>query len=56
MQMKFSEIMDMIKRGELHYNQSTQRKFVYNSMDAIVSTNSIKGFHGIIFRKKKQNS
>ena len=38
MQMKFSEIMDMIKRGELHYNQSTQRKFVYNSMPAIVST------------------
>lgn len=28
------EIMDMIRSGELHYNQSTQRKFVYASMPA----------------------
>ena len=34
MQKKFSEIMDMIKNGELHYNQSTQRKFVYADMEA----------------------
>lgn len=43
MQMKFSEIMDMINRGELNYNQSTQRKFVYNSMPAIVSTSCSSG-------------
>lgn len=43
MQMKFSEIMDMINRGELNYNQSTQREFVYSSMKAIVSTNYSSG-------------
>ena len=29
MQKSVREIIDMIDRGELHYNQSTQRKFVY---------------------------
>ena len=38
MQKTFKEIMDMITNGELHYNQSTQRKFVYAGMKAIVST------------------
>lgn len=28
------ELMDMITNGELHYNQSTQRKFVYCDMEA----------------------
>lgn len=30
--------------------------FIGRSSNAMVSTNSIKGFHGIIFRKKKKNS
>ena len=30
--------------------------FIGKSSNAMVSTNSIKGFHGIIFRKKKKNS
>ena len=28
------EVIDMIDRGELHHNQSTQRKFIYAGMDA----------------------
>ena len=34
MQKTVKEIIDMINAGKLHYNQSTQRKFVYASMDA----------------------
>jgi 5-methylcytosine-specific restriction endonuclease McrA len=34
MQKTVREIIDMINRGELNYNQSTQRKFVYASIDA----------------------
>lgn len=43
MQKTFKEIMDMITNGELHYNQSTQRKFVYAGMKAIVSTEFSSG-------------
>ena len=32
--MEVREIMDMIRNGQLHYNQSTQRKFVYADMPA----------------------
>ena len=38
MQKTVKEIMDMITNGELHYNQSTQRKFVYASMKAQLAT------------------
>lgn len=34
MQKTVKEIIDMINRGELNYNQSTQRKFVYASIEA----------------------
>ena len=34
MQKTVKEIIDMINAGKLHYNQSTQRKFVYASIDA----------------------
>lgn len=34
MQKTVRELMDMINTGKLHYNQSTQRKFVYASIDA----------------------
>lgn len=34
MQKTVREIIDMINRGELNYNQSTQRKFVYASIEA----------------------
>ncbi len=34
MQKTVREIIDMINAGKLHYNQSTQRKFVYASIDA----------------------
>ena len=34
MQLTVKEIIDMITNGELHYNQSTQRKFVYADMPA----------------------
>lgn len=34
MQKTVREIIDMINKGELHYNQSTQRKFVYAIMPA----------------------
>lgn len=33
MQKTVQEIMDMITNGELHYNQSTQRKFIYADME-----------------------
>lgn len=38
MQKTIREIVDMITNGELHYNQSTQRKFVYADMDAQLSS------------------
>ena len=38
MQKTVREIVDMITNGELHYNQSTQRKFVYADMDAQLSS------------------
>ena len=34
MQKTVRELIDMINAGKLHYNQSTQRKFVYASIDA----------------------
>jgi len=34
MQKTVRELMEMIRTGALHYNQSTQRKFVYADMDA----------------------
>lgn len=34
MQKTVKEIIEMIDHNELHYNQSTQRKFVYSSLDA----------------------
>lgn len=34
MQKTIREIIDMINRGELNYNQSTQRKFVYANIEA----------------------
>lgn len=37
MQKTVREIIDMIRNGQLHYNQSTQRKFVYADMDAQLS-------------------
>jgi 5-methylcytosine-specific restriction endonuclease McrA len=37
MQKTVREIIDMINRGELNYNQSTQRKFVYANIDAQLS-------------------
>lgn len=38
MQKTVKEIIAMITNGELHYNQSTQRKFVYADMDAQLSS------------------
>ena len=38
MQKTVKEIIDMINRGELNYNQSTQRKFVYATIDAQLSS------------------
>lgn len=32
------DIINMITNGQLHYNQSTQRKFVYATLDAKIST------------------
>lgn len=37
MQKTVKEIIEMIDNGELHYNQSTQRKFVYADMPAQLS-------------------
>lgn len=37
MQKTVQEILDMINNGQLHYNQSTQRKFVYCDMEAQLS-------------------
>ena len=37
MQKTVREIMAMINNGELHYNQSTQRKFVYADMAALLA-------------------
>lgn len=37
MQLTVQQIMDMITNGELHYNQSTQRQFVYADMKAQLS-------------------
>lgn len=34
MQKTVKELIDLINTGKLHYNQSTQRKFVYASIDA----------------------
>ena len=38
MQKTVKEIIDMINRGELNYNQSTQRKFVYATIDVQLSS------------------
>lgn len=34
MQKTVREIIDMINAGQLHYNQSTQRNFIYADMEA----------------------
>lgn len=34
MEKTVKELCEMIRNGELNYNQSTQRKFIYADMDA----------------------
>lgn len=40
MQKTVREIIEMINNGTLHYNQSTQRKFIYATMDALLPSGS----------------